>query len=359
MTEFYAKRPTKVVYNKTQRNKLWRLATERSQELDFTQLEEKCPALSHQIQKSYDSGRNIQSAVFSECVYAQTIANMFGLKVFVNCYTDTTYMPESVNALLTSYNLVPRYIYATEDKRRMLIQAGGCDEIDSALVTVVDLVIYTIEFKEPGAKTSEPDLPKYGEDGLLVVDNGWLTKNGQFKEMLKEQDGLNFFEIMGHNINDFSKESVIYAVSNNYINKLLNVICTEDKNGYLVMMPANQVQLWAQTEGEIRPSGRNHYEVWTPKALRRFLLEKEAVFSGTNVTVEKSNLKIRKARGGAGKISGYKITPLFFVYSKDCEDLGSKISFDIRKVQQLNPTIAGKVFFKSLSYTEVKQYYSL
>ena len=164
---------------------------------------------------------------------------------------------------------------------------------------------------------------------------------------------------MGHNINDFSKDSVIYAVSNNYINKLLNVICTEDKNGYLVMMPANQVQLWAQTEGEIRPSGRNHYEVWTPKALRRFLMEKEAVFSGTNVTVEKSNLKIRKARGGAGKISGYKITPLFFVYSKDCEDLGSKISFDIRKVQQLNPTIAGKVFFKSLSYTEVKQYYSL
>ena len=30
----------------------------------------------------------------------------------------------------------------------MLMQAGGCKGIDSALITVIDLNIYTIEFNE-------------------------------------------------------------------------------------------------------------------------------------------------------------------------------------------------------------------
>ena len=157
--------------------------------------------------------------------------------------------------------------------------------------------------------------------------------------MLKEQAGLNFFEIMGHNINNFSKESIMYAVSNNYVNKLLNVICTEDINGYLTMMPANQVQMWAHIEGEIRPSGRNHYNVWTPVALRNFLTQMGAFFDKNLV------------------ISGYKITPLFFVYVKNCDDLIDKIRFNISDVQQLNPTVAGKVFFKTLTHNAVKKYY--
>lgn len=359
MTEFYSIKPTKVIYTKAQRDQLWNLAKQRSDNLNLDELAIVCPALSHQILKSYESGKNIQSAVFSECVYAQTIANMFNLNIFVNCFNDSTFIPTSVSNLLKSYNLVPRYVYSTPDKKRMLIQAGGCDGIDSALITVIDLVIYTIEFKEPGAKTSEPDLPKYKEDGCLVVSDKWLSNNSQFGEMLKEQVGLNFFNIMGHNINNFSKESIMYAVSNNYINKLLNVICTEDLDGNLVMMPANQIQLWADIEGEIRPAGRNHYNVWTPNALKNFLLNKGAIINNDFVAIDKKNLDVRKERGGDGKISGYKINPLFFIYTKDCTVSGSIVSFNINKVQQLNPTIAGKVFFRHLLYANVKKYYGV
>jgi len=357
MGEFYFYEPTKVLFNKKQRDDLWKKATKRSSDFDLKTLACVCPALSHQIQKSYESGKNIQSAVFSECVYAQTIANIFHLDLFINCSIDKNFIPKAVNELLKSYYLVPRYVYSTMDKSRMLIQAGGCDGIDSALITVTDLVIYTIEFKEPGAKTSEPDLPKYGEDGLLKITDAWLIKNGQFNSMLKEHIGLNFFNTMGHNINHFSKESILFAVSNNYVNKLLNVICTEDKNGYLVMMPANQIQLWADIEGEIRPSGRNHYNVWTPIALKQFLIDMGAKFSGDIVTVEKNKLAVRRERGGGGKISGYKITPLFFVYAQNCVEIGNQISFNIKNTQQLNPTIAGKVFFKRLEYEAVKEYY--
>ena len=358
MSEFYSIPATKVIFNKAKRNELWKKATSRDESLDFDNLKSVCPALEHQIRKSYESGKNIQSAVFSECVYAQTFANMLNLNLFVNCLEDLNFIPNDIKALLKSYNLYPRYAYSTNDKNRMLIQAGGCNGIDSALITVIDLNIYTIEFKEPGAKTSEPDLPKYKEDGNLFVTDDFKERYPQFTEMLKEQEGLNFFEVMGSNINNFSIESINIAVSNNYTKKYADVICTEDINGYLVMMPVNQVSLWAEIEGEIRPAGRNHYNVWTPLALRKFLTEYKAQFNGNMVTVDRTLLNERRERGGNRKLSGYKITPLFFVYVEDCEIHNNNITFDIKNVQQLNPTIAGKMFFRTLNYQKVKEYYN-
>lgn len=358
MKEFYEKEPTRVVFNKKERNKLWKMATERDGKIDFEYLKQKCPALEHQIKRSYETGKNIQSAVFSECVYAQTLANMFELSVFVNCYERTNYIPERVGNFLESYRLVPRYVYSKEDKSRILIQAGGCDGVDSVLVSVVeDLIFYTIEFKEQGAKTGEPDLPKYGEDGLLVPNEKWLLKNPQFREMIEEQKGLNFFKVKGHNIGNFSSKSIALAVSNVGVNKIITVICTEDKKGFLVMLPSNQAFMWAETEGEIRPAGRNHYNVWTPCALRGFLKELTAEIDGDMVTIDKSLLKERKERGGNGKTSGYKLTSLFFIYSKDCTYNNNLITFNINKVRQLNPTIAGKMFFKTLEYERVKSHY--
>ncbi len=149
MREFYEIEPTKVIFNKTQRMRLWNKTKTRSNDLDFNELNLKCPALEHQIRRSYADHSNIQSAVFSECVYAQTFANMLHLELFVNCFENHSFIPEPIIHLLQSYNLMPRYVYSTSDKRRMLIQAGGCNGIDSALITVIDLVIYTIEFKEP------------------------------------------------------------------------------------------------------------------------------------------------------------------------------------------------------------------
>lgn len=357
LKEFYNITPTKVIFNKNQRNELWNKAKRHSDEIDFDKLNDVCPALSFQIKKSYETGYNIQSAVFSECVYAQTLAKMLSLDLFVNCSENCIFIPENVTELLKSYNLSPRYAYSNNNKSRMLIQAGGCNGIDSALITIIDLNIYTIEFKEPHAKTSEPDLPKYKEDGLLSVTKDFLEKYPQFESMLNEQKELNFFEFVGMNIHTFSEESVNIAVSNNYIKKYADVICTEDKNGYFVMIPANQVSQWATIEGEIRPAGRNHYPVWTPAALNQFLKEKDATIKSDIVTIEKNKISVRKARGGAGKISGYKINSLFFVYKEDCNESKEYISFNINSVRQLNPTIAGKVNFKKLKYTDVKNYY--
>jgi hypothetical protein len=361
MKQFYSVNPTKVIYNKTKRNALWKKATARSSQLDLDLLYSKCPALAHQIRKSYETGLNIQSAVFSECVYAQTFANMMGLRLFVNCYETSDFIPESVSRLLASYHLVPRYIYSTNDKKKMLIQAGGNNGIDSALITVINLEIYTIEFKEAGSKTSEPDLPKYKEDGVLLVTDKWIKENPHFAAMLAEQVGLNFFEVMGGNINNFSKESIEIAVSNNYLGKkkYADVICTEDINGVLVMLPTNQASVWAKVEGEIRPAGRNHYKVWTPLKLNSFLLERGATINGDLVTIPKANLDQRHERGGNHLLSGYKVSPLFFVYVADCTEDNGLLSFNLSKMRQLNPTIAAKMFFKTLKHVEVKNYYKI
>ncbi len=357
MQEFYNLPATKIIFNKQERNNLWSMTKRKNESIDLSYVKKICPALAHQIQKSYDNGNNIQSAVFSECVYAQTFANMLNLNKFINCFEVDDFLSQPIENLLKSYNLSPRYVYVNNDDSRLLIQAGGCNGIDSALICVENLDIYTIEFKEAGAKISEPDLPKYKEDGHLRITDEFLSRYPQFESMLNEQKDLNFFEVMGQNIHDFSPDSINIAVTNNYSKKYADVICTEDTDGYLVMLPANQIPQWAKIEGEIRPAGRNHYEVWTPNALRSFLLEKNAIIKDDIVTIELSELTLRKARGGNNIISGYKINPLFFVYAENCTITDQKISFNLHCVRQLNPTIAGKMFFGNLKHQQVKEYY--
>ena len=73
MQEFYGLAPARVIFDKQERKEIWDKATHRKM-LDFAKLKKLCPALEDRIQTSYELGENIQSAVFSECVYAQTYA---------------------------------------------------------------------------------------------------------------------------------------------------------------------------------------------------------------------------------------------------------------------------------------------
>lgn len=358
MMEFYSVPAQRVLLNKAERTVLWNeVKKNRAPESVLQMAKSKCPALHHQIVRHEKEAHNVQSAVFSECVYAQALADVFALPIFRNCYEDSSFLPEELVAFLDTYLLHARYAYLAPDGHRMLIQAGGCGAVDSALVTVFDMNIFSIEFKEPGAKTSEPDLPKYGEDGNLVVTREFLLRYPQFEAMLREQEGLNFFQVMGSNVNDFSAASINVAVTENYqAKKFADVLCSEDTKSRLVMLPTNQVPLWAHTEGEIRPAGRNHYAVWTPKALEGFLLKKGAKIENGLVKIASNQLSLVKPRGGSG-ISRYKINPLFFVRAKDVQENDGVVSFPLEGVRQLNPTIAGKMFFKALDYDEVKSHY--
>lgn len=358
---FYSSPKSKAFLNKTKRKKLWDLATERQSIDNMSEIRQFCPALAHRIEKSYDCGKNIQSAVFSECVYSQSLANMFGLTGFYICDENSdNCIPLSYKKLLEEHSLHARYVYTNSDKSKMLIQAGGCNGIDSALIIKENQCekLYTIEYKESYAKASEPDLPKYKEDGNLLITDEFIERYPQFEQMLNEQTGLNFFEVMGNNIHEFSPESINTAVTENYANKTANVIVTEDCNDVLIMLPSNHIDLWADLEGEIRPAGRNPYKVWTPNALKQFILEKGGVIENGIVTMNKDCLPLRRQRGNKGAVSGRKINPLFFIRVKHYTEVGSNIKFRLENVFQLNPTITGKMKFKNTStHQELASYY--
>ena len=59
MEEFYSIQPTKIIFTKKERNNIWKQAKSRDKNIDFSILEKKCPSLCHQIQKSYECGKNM------------------------------------------------------------------------------------------------------------------------------------------------------------------------------------------------------------------------------------------------------------------------------------------------------------
>lgn len=356
---FYSMKATKVLYKKSVRKKFWSLVTTNSNlNSCLSQIKAKVPAMAHQIEKHIDSSKAIQSAVFSECVYAQTLANMLGLNYIENV---PEIVKSKINELLKrkNLNLHSRYIYYNEDFSKVLIQAGGCNGIDAVLI--ISGSVYTIEMKEPAAKTSEPDLPSYGEDGVLSVTEEFKDKNSQFIPMLEEQKGLNFFDVMGSNINNFSEESLIAAVNNNYTKekscKYADVILTEDKNADLVMLPSQDISKWADIVGEIRPAGRNHYKVWTPVALKRFIKANNGEIIADVVTIPVEKLSTSRQRGNKNKDSRYKINSLFFVYIDNCTISNNIATFKFSDIQQLKPTIAAKIYFKKITYSQLKEAY--
>jgi hypothetical protein len=363
LREFYDYPHTRVIFVKSERARIWKDFKDNRQ-IPELNLAARCPALLAELQKAIDHGKRVQPAVFSECVYAQSLANMLGLIEFCNATNDPGCLSDSIISLLDSYHLKARYVYKSVEGDRILIQAGGHGGVDGALITARDNNVFTIElieFKEPGAKTSEPDLPPYGEDGNLVVGDDFLANNPQFEFMLNEQlgRGLNFWDVMGTNVNDFSTQGIQIAVCENYAaKKYADVICVEDRDGFLAMIPANQADLWSKTEGEIRPAGRNSHRVWTPVALARFIELSGGHIDNGKVTIPEYAMVTARARGGDAEISRYKVNSLFFVRVGHVENVQGVLHFSLDKVEQLRPTITAKMFFTDLSIAAVQKHYS-
>jgi hypothetical protein len=360
MRDFYRTPDISISVNKIERRRIWDSFVDNRDITEISHLVNQVPALYSEMEKALNKERNIQAAVFSECVYAQGLADKFHLPVFKN-YPDNfkIEMDGHSDTFHGLRDLSIRYSYSSQNDTKTLYQAGGAGGVDCALHLKDVNQTIMIEMKEPYAKTSEPDLPKYGEDGFMVSTDVFENSYPQFKSMLDEQieQKLNFFEVMGNNIGDFSSTSIEKAVTENYAGtKFAHVICTEDENGRLVMLPSNHVANWAELEGEIRPAGRNPYDVWTPKKLREMLTEMGASFEGDMVRILLSRLKTANARGSK-RISRYKINPLFFVRESSIEVRGSDAYFSINAVEQLNPTITAKMNFKGLEVAAVRKFY--
>lgn len=361
MRYFYESPELKIILNKAERKNIWDDFVKNRDIMNISHLEREIPALYFEMEKAIVQEQNIQPAVFSECVYAQALAAKFNLSKFES-YLDhvsidlTNNEQDSEKATKMSV----RYSYANPSGKQILYQAGGAGAVDCAFKTELHPDLAMIELKEPYARTSEPDLPKYTENGFIVSSPEFEEAYPQFKKMLDEQLGqkLNVFDHIGNNVNNFSTESLEKAVTENYAGKkYAHVICTEDKDGNLVMLPSNHVALWAKLEGEIRPSGRNSYKVWTPVHLRKVLINLGATIQIDRVTLPVSVLKTSKARGNSN-ISRYKIDPFFFIRKGDVTIKGDHALFPLEAIRQLNPSITAKMKFEELKIEDIKKFYA-
>jgi hypothetical protein len=164
MRLFYAIAPTKIVFQKRKYNKLWKVIG-RGETLSVQQTKKKNDIYTIIVCKMWKFVANthlLQSAVFSEYVYARTLTNIFRLPKLTD-YKSNPSIDGNVLNLLISYYLVPRYIHSNKDKTEFLIKAGGIGGTDIALIHLMDKAIYSIEFKARRARAITA-LPKYGED---------------------------------------------------------------------------------------------------------------------------------------------------------------------------------------------------
>ena len=361
MKDFYAQNLTQVPLNKRQRQEIWK-AFKKNREIPKPGLDKTCPALVLELEKAIRNKKNVQSAIFSECVYAQTLANMLRLTEFQPADPLGSVLPAVVLATLTKHKLTPRYLYSNLGGDRFLVQAGGPGGIDCLYIDIKRNNAITIEFKEAASKISEADLPEYDETGLVRKSTDFVNKHPQFERMLDEQieKKLNFFDKKGSNIKDFTDESVEWAITKNYSNeKFADLICVEDSQGFLAMVPANHAAMWSLNKGEIRPAGRNHYPVFTPKALKAFLTDAGGHVDGNRVQFPIQKLNTSKPRGGNEEVNRYKINSLFFIYSERVTIENNIACFNLEDVEQLKPTISAHMFFKSLDVHKVRLHYKV
>jgi hypothetical protein len=361
LSRFYSASPSKVSFDKRARSKISKKFAKDRNIPEIENLKKEIPSFHAEIERAILSERNIQSAVFSECVYAQELARIYKLINFDNNIkigkpiVDFSHVKNS-----NLPDLTIRYSYYNSEKNEYLFQAGGAGGVDCALFSKFNNSVAMIEFKEPYAKTSEPNLPKYGEDGLLKISDGFSESYPQLVPMLEEHiaKGLNAFEHLGRNVSEFDANNIETAVRENYSgSKYADFICTEDRNGVLVMLLAKDVSKWAALEGEIRPSGRNHSDVWTPERLDLVLRNKKAKITDLKVEMDISSFKTSNGRGSSS-VSRFKIDPAFFVFKDDVVVHKGNVSFEISSIRQLIPSISAKMNFKNLKHSEVKEYYS-
>jgi hypothetical protein len=361
MSRFYSKPAAKVCLSRSERKQI-ALKFKASRRNIDPKLEQTCPALHHELTKSIKSGKNLQSAVASECVYSQALADTFDLTQFVDYEENIPTLNSRVEAYITHNSLKPRYVYENSSRTTTLIQAGGGGAVDGALLDSGDDKGIAIEFKEPKAKISEPDLPEYGEDGYLKNSEKFMNDYSHFQAMIEEQirKGLNFWEILGTNVHDFSREAVDVAVSNNYnSNKFADVICVEDSESNLLMIPAKHAGLWAKARGEIRPAGRNNFELWTPQAFESCVKKMGGEIIQGTVKVPLKSIKTAFPRGGTKEVSRYKLNPVFFVRSESTNTFNGQLTFDLESVRQNRPTISVILDFKGINRSAITSFYRI
>ncbi len=369
LVEFYSTPNSKLTVAKAGRNRIWEYFKKNRTLLRTEPGAKIVSSIASEIDDAIKANRALQRSVFSECVYTFELANKLGLTSYSK-YSDQV-LPLAVQKTLNTLELSPRYVYSNAQNTRFLVQAGGPNSYDAVLINLDKDANVKIEYKEPASKAKELDV-NYDESGYLVKTEKFTIKFRQLLPMLNEaiKAKVNIFQLADSstkNFISFSTPSILKALDDNYTGEnTADVICTEDKNGYLVLMSSNDVTKFvdpptlkgiAGIKGEIRSAGRNKYKVWSHDKLQEHIAKAGGkVNSDHKVTIETAKLKETKG-SGTTIANRLKISSIFFVYVEDVVTSGGYTTFDLNAVKQIKATISAHMYFRKLQVDVVRDYY--
>jgi hypothetical protein len=139
LTIFYSKPKLKTTIKRADRKVIWDDFVVNRNIKPYGFLEKEVPAFFSELNKAISVGKNLQPAVFSECVYAQSLAHQFSLSKFTNM-SETKGLNFHNDTLkkIKSTGLSVRYCYSNSDESNLLFQAGGAGSVDCALISQIE-----------------------------------------------------------------------------------------------------------------------------------------------------------------------------------------------------------------------------
>ncbi|WP_051622760.1 hypothetical protein [Mycoplasmopsis primatum] len=308
------------------------------------------PAASLEFEKQFKKSQALQPSILNECYILQTIANLLNLNKFVDADEKEDSIPKKLlSTIMKAKNgelesQMPRYIYYSDNLDSALLQYGDSASIDSIYIHKGFRI--RMEIKDTKAKMGEYDL-NYGEDGKLIATE--IIKK-QISTFVKYIDEFNsqwtIFDHAGRNyklkIDITSAQKILESTYKT--NKIDLYLLQSSNNSSLFALPSNQLLDHINFSGsEIRPAGRNNYDVFTPKNLYEVLNQQNAIINNNNVKILYDEKNIVKGRGMATN-TRYNINSIYFLKQKDIKIVNGYVEFDLQKVRQRKPTIAMHVY---------------
>ena len=246
------------------------------------------------------------------------------------CYSIIKYFNLSIKDIPESCRL-----YA-ENENMKFYYLGNPNQNDIKII--YNGIPYYGEIKEPLAKLEEKDL-YYNEDGKLYF------KSNTDKELyLPYIDFFNnttdLFSNLGHNFKFEANDLLAYNI---FSNKNVNFILSYDSNNNIICFnnTVENICRYIKFEGsEIRSTGRNMKNVFTPKYFNTILSNSLISQEGNIVFLDANKLTPVKGRG-KNDITRYKLNECFaFKVEKILTNNNNIIKIKLNNIKQISPTIS-------------------
>lgn len=342
----------------------------------FDKLGNSC-AIKDYIKKQYKEEKALQPGIIAECCCLQTLAKSLGFNKYINLEeTPLSSIPDVFVKHLqlrtgeNSKGTLARYGYY-KDYNSCLIQYGNPDVADGSILYCDKEIL--LEIKDLPARLMETDL-YYDENGKIIISDN-LREN--FPEYIKYIEKFNketsIFEKLGSNYPLFNSiesqkeghkllESFFKTTRIDFFlvftDRELLLIKTED----FLFTFENGSSLFTLDTSEIRTSGKNYVNIFTPIYLKNILEKYKVIYDIVNPDLcmlpkNSDILGLKTGRGQGDKKTRLALNQSFFIKIEDVEETDNYFIFPFKKIKQVKPNISLHINTKKSSKDIVKELY--